>query len=207
MKASDNIKSNHFIFNSLLLKKLLPYDLSLNEFLLIIYYINTDNSSFIPDDISKTMCINDKSILTAFNKLIEKKLFTFETSTDSNGKIIESVSLKNLYDLIDGDSCNESNSSSLNNLVDYFGDSINLTDADIELVKAWLDSGFEEKTVKDAFDEAKYNGVCNLRFIDKILYEWKSKGIDSIQEKDAFIEKQVKTGSNENLFDYNWLDE
>ena len=55
--------------------------------------------------------------------------------------------------------------------------------------------------------EAVFNGVNNLRYIDKIIREWSKKGIkteeDVINDRKKFQTKK----SNKELFDYDWLNE
>ena len=207
MNVSDYIKSEHYSYNKIILNKLIAYDLSLNEFILIIYYINTNDNNFIPSELSKKLCLSDVDILNAFNRLSEKKLLQLEAQTDENGMIKETVSLNNFYNLIDLDEQKNNEVEDVEELVLYFSTAINVSDVDKELLRAWLDSGFNSSLIKAAFDEAKYNGVCNFRFIDKILYEWHEKGITTVNEKEKFIEEKASSSSSDKLFDYNWLDE
>ena len=56
--------------------------------------------------------------------------------------------------------------------------------------------------------EAIFNGVSNLRYIDKILYEWRKKGYatkaDVEKGKKAFKKKDTP---NQEVFEYDWLNE
>ena len=47
-----------------------------------------------------------------------------------------------------------------------------LSPMEYEIIKAWLDNDMSEELIKEALKEATFNGVSNLRYIDKILYEW-----------------------------------
>ena len=60
-----------------------------------------------------------------------------------------------------------------------------------------------------ALKEATYNGAANLRYIDKILYEWKKKGIKTKEdvEKQRKQFQQKKELQTKELFDYDWLNE
>ena len=77
-----------------------------------------------------------------------------------------------------------------------------------EIINAWLDNSFNEELVILALKEATYNGVSNLRYIDKILYEWEKKGIktkeDVEKERKKFESKKVES---KELFDYDWLND
>ena len=58
-----------------------------------------------------------------------------------------------------------------------------------------------------ALKEAVYNGVTNLRYIDKILYEWKKKGIKSKEDIEKERANFKKKSSKGEVFDYDWLNE
>ena len=65
-----------------------------------------------------------------------------------------------------------------------------------------------EEIIKEALKEATYNGVSNLRYIDKIIYEWNKKGyktIDDVRNKNS--KKEVEEKKDNYFFEYNWLDE
>ena len=47
-----------------------------------------------------------------------------------------------------------------------------LSPIEFEIIKAWLDNDMSEELIREAIKEATFNGVSNLRYIDKILYEW-----------------------------------
>ena len=77
-----------------------------------------------------------------------------------------------------------------------------------EIIKEWISSDYTEELIKEALKESIYNNVRNLKYIDRILYTWKSKGIttkeDIIKDKKNY-RKPVKTMTD--VFDYNWLEE
>ena len=59
-----------------------------------------------------------------------------------------------------------------------------------------------------ALKEAVFNGVSNLRYIDKILYEWKKKGLNSKEDvENNRLQFQQKKVEKKELFDYDWLNE
>ena len=75
-----------------------------------------------------------------------------------------------------------------------------LSPIEYETIKHWLDSNISEEMIKDALKEAVLNGVNNLKYIDKILFEWKKKGYKKVNNK-------KEDESLVSLPDYNWLDE
>ena len=74
-------------------------------------------------------------------------------------------------------------------------------------MNAWLLSGFDTSMIVAAINEAKYNGTCNIRYIDKLVNEWNNKGIKNSDDLDKFLKNQDSKKDQVELFDYDWLDE
>jgi len=77
---------------------------------------------------------------------------------------------------------------------------------ELEIINAWLKSGIREEVIVGALREAVFNGVNNLRYIDKIIYEWGRKGFKSMNDVDNHLRKKTKEETKD-LFDYNWLED
>ena len=79
-----------------------------------------------------------------------------------------------------------------------------------EIINAWIENGTSEETIKLALREATYNGVSNLRYIDKIISEWSKKGIKTKEDvensRKKFAQKKTTKVNNE-ILDYDWLNE
>ena len=71
-----------------------------------------------------------------------------------------------------------------------------------EIIGAWIDNNYSEDIIELALKEAVYNGVSNLKYIDKILSEWRKKGVKSTSD----VKKNVKKTKKE-VFEYDWLNE
>ncbi len=64
----------------------------------------------------------------------------------------------------------------------------------------------------EAVREATFNGVSNLRYIDKILYEWGKKGITTVQDVDKMRKKREKKEEKDvdidmEFMDWSWFDD
>jgi len=71
-----------------------------------------------------------------------------------------------------------------------------------------------EELIKEAIKEATFNGVSNLRYIDKILYEWGKAGIKTAQDvennrkKRAKIKEENTSDVNiDDIVDWDWFDD
>ena len=88
-----------------------------------------------------------------------------------------------------------------------------LSPIEFEIIKAWLDGGFSTELIKEAIKEATMNNVSNLRYIDKILFEWGKLGIKTKEdvEKNRKKRNDSKNQQDENIdldiIDYNWFDD
>ena len=72
------------------------------------------------------------------------------------------------------------------------------------IIGEWLDGNYTEEIIEEALKEAIYNGVTNLKYIDKILSEWRKKGI---KEKSDIKTKNKPKKTKKEVFEYDWLNE
>ena len=71
-----------------------------------------------------------------------------------------------------------------------------------------MEKGFSEELILEALKEAEYNGVLNLRYIDKILYEWNRKGFKTVEDVNKRFNELENTPIFESsVLDYDWLHE
>ncbi|WP_431804932.1 DnaD domain-containing protein [Halobacillus andaensis] len=94
-----------------------------------------------------------------------------------------------------------------------------LSPFEIENINIWLDQEEQEPAlIKAALREAVLMGKLNFKYIDRILREWKRKGIQTVEQArqhgKKFRQGQVKNTSSTkspvkrdvSLY-YNWLEE
>ena len=91
------IKEKDYTFKKLLFKLIKDFDLTLEELLLLIYFINQDKPVFDIKKISKATCLSENDTLIAFNSLLTKKLIKLNQIKNEGGKVIDKVSLENFY--------------------------------------------------------------------------------------------------------------
>lgn len=198
----------HFVVATHLMKKAIQKKLSLEEFILLIYFEDALDKTFQVERIKNATSLTDEQILIAFNTLMKQKLIEMKTEKDINGKLMEVISLNPLYDdLIEETKQIEEEKTKIDIYVSFeteFGRPI--SSMEYEIIGAWIEKGFSEELILGALKEAVYNGVTNLRYIDKILYEWQKKGYKTMKEvKSGLIKREEIKDSP--LFDYNWLDD
>lgn len=207
-KVYKILESKNYIFTKELVNAI-NYDITYKEFLVLVYLINDQVKTFDPQKISNEFNISLEEVMNAFNNLITHDLIKIETFKDKDGKINETISFINLYKIIDvnlnEDSKKREKLSIFDMIEKEFGRS--LSPIELEIINGWLDMGNSEELIKEALKEATYNGVKNLRYIDKILCEWGKKGFKTSGD----VEKHLKTKDNNEeireLFEYDWIND
>ena len=204
-KVVNLIKEKDITFPRLLL---LHYkDLKLDDLeLIIVIYILNSSLEFNPKKMSEDLRITLQEVLMKIDSLSNKDILKIELKKINNIRQ-EFINIDSLYNKLSYFVINEEIQEKTN-IYDIFEKEFGrtLSPMEYEIINGWLNDGMNEDIVVQALKEAIYNGVSNLRYIDKILYEWKNKGLTTTQKieqnRTNFNKKEKKE-----LFDYNWLDD
>ena len=194
----------------------IPYFLLINykklnlteqELIILIFIINS--KEYNPKMISDAMDIKLPLLLEMISNLEEKGMLKIELKK-INGVNTEVCILDCLYEKLGLLSMKKEETNDDKTIYDTFETELGrtLSPIEYELVSDWLNDTSEE-ILKLALKEATYNGVSNFRYIDRIIHEWKKKGIqtkeDVIKNNEEFRKK--KDSKKQELFDYDWLNE
>ena len=139
--------------------------------------------AFNPKKISSEIEFNLEEIMTLFESLITKDILKLDNKK-VNGMIVENINLDGLYNKM----CNLiiiEEEPKQTTIYDTFEEKFGRTLSPMEyaIIGGWLDLNYTEELILMALDEAIYNGVYKLNYIDKILFEWNKKGIKSKEDK------------------------
>jgi DNA replication protein len=205
-----NKDNKKLVVESVFIKEALKRKLSLEEFLLLLYFDNSFDSIFDVPSIAKTLKMNDEQVLDSFSKLMDKNLIKVDAIPNTFGKVVEHISLDNYYNCIVEDTKKIKKEETKNDIFSVFEKEFGrtLSGMDYEIIKAWMDKGFSEELILGALNEASYNGVTSLRYIDKILFEWNKKGFKTMDD----VKNHLKTKDTSNLcetkvLNFDWLDD
>lgn len=204
------------------IKNYKKFNLGLDEFLFLMYLYNLgDNVLFNPGEFSDKLNVNLTEIMNYVGSLTDKGLIRVDVIKNDKGYMEEMIILDDFYNklsLVIMDDVNESKSNSSKSDVfeiieKEFGRT--LSPIEIEIIRTWLDNNFSEDLIKEALKEATFNGVSNLRYIDKILYEWAKSGINTVEaveekrKKRKASTKSIDKDSDIDLdtIEWNWFDE
>ena len=216
MKSSKLIelfKTKNIVIPLYILKNYKDFALELDEFIFLMYLYNLgDNILFDIEKFSEELGLNNKDILNYIGNLTDKKLIDIK-SVKSDKISVEKISLDGFYTklgllVMDNINNTDNDSSTVYEMIEKeFGRT--LSPMEYEIIKEWLNNNISEELIKEALKEATYSGVSNLRYIDKILYEWGKLGIknkEDISKKKKNRKENKKVDLDNVDLDWNWFD-
>lgn len=196
----------------LLLMQYRSLKLTDRQFIFLVYLLGEENHSFNPKQIGQDLGLSLEDVMEEITTLTTFGLVKLELKKIGNVRD-EVINLDGLYQRIVSVMINGVPEEKKEVSVDVFTTfekefGRTLSPMEYEIINAWLDGDYTEELVLLALKEATYNGVSNLRYIDRILHEWYKKGIknaaDIEKEKRTFQTRKTKTSE---LFDYDWLND
>lgn len=188
----NSFKTKNFVINENIVKTIKNLDITINEFLLILYFINV-KALLDLNDIKKVLSFSEEETLNTYTSLINKGFIEVRVLKEG-GVVSEVISLDIFYDkLVMNETSEVNNNDIYSNFEREFGRV--LSPFEYETINKWIENGVSEDIIVSALKEAVINGACNLRYIDKIIYEWTKKG-SKPKEEDYTI-----------LDDFDWLND
>ena len=159
-------------------------------------------------EITELMTIDAHVCSQIFMGLINDGLFLVASNEDEQGRRSENYSLAPLFLKIEVILKNDANvrrtadlEALYTKIEHLFGV---LSPRDVELVQMWMsDDGFDASLIELALAEMQMHDIRSLRYVDKILLDWKRKNIYTVDEaKRSLIDfrrlKVAKEGSVNN---------
>lgn len=203
-KIKKILQNKDVIIPGLLFYNYRKLNMSADELIVVSYLLSVD-SSFNPKKISSELNLPLGDLMDMLEHLKELDLVKIELKKVDNVRK-EVIDTDGLYNKLVGLIINDSPKENTNQIYDVFEKEFGrtLSPIEYEIINAWQDSNINEETIILALKEAVYNGVTNLRYIDKILNEWGKKGIKTQEDLDnsrhVFKPKQEIPDD-----DYDWL--
>lgn len=208
-KVNQIIRERDIVIPRLLFLNYKKLGMSSDELVFLIYLINSDDI-FNPMQISTDLELSLNDVMGCMESLTSKGFIKVELRKNGNVRN-EYVNLDGMYDklsyLLVSDERTQETS-----IFDIFEKEFGRTISpmEYEIIGAWIENGTSEETIILALREATYNGVSNLRYIDKIISEWTKKGIkteqDVLKSRMNFKKKKENKPANE-ILNYDWLND
>lgn len=224
MKSSKLIeifKQGNMVIPLYLLQHFKDLKLKLEEFIFLMYLYNLgDNFIFDPTKFGNDLNMSLVEVMSLIEVLTDKKFIRVESKKNDKGIMEEFIIMDDFYSkltMITIDEVNkETNDASKSDIFEViqkeFGRTI--SPIEFEIIKAWIESGINENVIKEAVKEATFNGVSNLRYIDKILYEWGKLGVKTVEDVEKNRMKRNNTNKNQvnedvdmDVIEWNWFDD
>lgn len=218
-KLIDIFKQGHIVIPLFMLQHYKELKLEIGEFLFLMYLYNLGNKFiFDPSKFADDLNLDIKDIMNYIGTLSEKHFIRVEVMKNDKGLMEEMVLMDDFYSklsLITMDEVNNVSSADSSNIYEViekeFGRT--LSPMEYEIIRAWLDNDMSEELIQEAIKEATYNGVSNLRYIDKILYEWSKLGIKTAKDvsdnkkKRAKAKEETSSDVDMDIMDWDWFDD
>ena len=203
----DVVKTSDLIIPSILLLNYKDLNISEKELIFLSLLMNVEGDIvFDPVYFSQRLGFDVNEIMDMISNLSTKNYVEIVVKKEDK-KMKEYISIDSFYEklllsTVEQDEVNIENSTIYNTIEEEFGRT--LSPIEYETISGWLNAKIDEGLIKEALKEAVLNGVNNLKYIDKILYEWTKKGY----KKASDVKKRPKKEPEEiELFSYDWLDE
>lgn len=201
------------------------------EALLLLHLMafHAENNDFpTPTDLAMRLHLNETEVTMKLQSLLQKGLLEITQGVDQNGRISEKYSLFPLWDrmldFIQTNTMNEQTEEKKNEegeIFTLFEQEFGrlFSPMEIETISMWMDvDRHSPAIIKQALKEAVLAGKLSLRYIDRILFEWKKKNIKTVKQvekhTEQFHQKTTTTYQRntpqENTTKvpfYNWLEE
>ncbi len=197
------------------------FNLDTENFFFLMYLTSAGKKiKFDPTSMKEDLNVDLEYIMTRIEELSEKKLISVDVEKNKQGMMEEYISLENFWNYVVKVMIEDFNQEDLpeqgtiyEQIEREFGRT--LSPIEYEIIGAWVSSNISEELIQEALKEAVFNGVSNLRYMDKILYEWGKKGYKNKKDVERSREKWKNEKSPESrpkkekkeVFDYNWLEE
>ena len=224
MKSSKLIeifKQGNMVIPLYLLQHFKDLKLKLEEFIFLMYLYNLgDNFVFDPTKFGNDLNMSLVEVMSFIEALTDKKFIRVESKKNDKGIMEEFIIMDDFYSkltMITIDEVNkETNDASRSDIFEVIQKEFGRTISPIEyeIIKAWIESGINESVIKEAVKEATFNGVSNLRYIDKILYEWGKLGVKTVEDVEKNRMKRNNTNKNQvneevdmDVIEWNWFDD
>lgn len=203
------LKEKNYIVKNFLIKLAVELNLTLDDTLLLIYFMNQEEPTLNLPLISQSIYLSEERVIASFQKLVGIKLITMKVEKDSKGVRKEVISLDNIIKFATSDITSKHRTEEKDNIFEKFETEFgrSLSPMEYEIINDWLNKGVSKELIVQALREAIYNGAKSLRYINKILLSWQEKGYKTKEDINEGLKKESEDTVLTDLIDFNWLDE
>lgn len=201
---------NHYTIPKYVLTYSKELGLDMNALILLIYFLNQKNKEiFDYKKIIDDLDFSEKELLDSISLLKDKRLLSIQMEKNELGILEEKIDVSSFYEIIfskflDEKKDEKDHGDLFNNFEKEFGRT--LSPMEYEIINNWIESGISNDLILAALKETVFNGVNNLRYVDKILYEWNKRGIKKASDL-VSKERKKEEEKDTDCYEYDWLNE
>lgn len=214
VKLNKVISDGNIVIPLYILKYFKKLNLTMDEFIFLMYLYNKqDNSDFNPEKIALDLNLDIMEVMGYISILTDKGYITLDVLKTENNILEEVINLNNFYERISTFLINSEvdikEENKKENILQYVEQELGrpLNSLEIKTIHDWQEAKIDDSLIMEALKIALNDGVYSLKYIDKILFDFKNRGYQNALD----IKKEVEptsTKSNEIEFvDWNWLDD
>lgn len=203
------LKDKNYVVPSYILENYKNLNISLDSFVVLIYLLNLSEPILSDvNTISEKLNMNKKEAIFAIDELKTKKIINIKLEENKEKRLEENIYLTPLYEKVFMNLIEEKKEEEMDiysNFEEEFGRT--LSPIEYELINSWSES-YNKEIILEALKESVLNGVKNLKYVDKILFEWNKKGYKKIgqikKDKEDFSKKKRTTVE---IPDFDWVND
>lgn len=211
-KLINVLKTRMIYYPLYLYRYRIELDLSDSNFIFLTYLMNFgDKFSFDLERFSKDLNIEPEEVFERIESLRKNKFIEISTIEKEKKLKEEEITLLPLYKkisdiIISEEDDKENEEELLTDIEKSFGRT--LSPIEVDFIMNWNKKGYSNEIILSAIKETILNGANNLKYADKILFEWNKKGIKTVEdvEKDK-LEFRLGNVKSDEIYDYDWLNE
>ena len=211
-KLINVLKTRMIYYPLYLYRYRIELDLSDSNFIFLTYLMNFgDKFSFDLERFSKDLNIEPEEVFERIESLRKSKFIEISTIEKEKKLKEEEITLLPLYKkisdiIISEEDDKENEEELLTDIEKSFGRT--LSPIEVDFIMNWNKKGYSNEIILSAIKETILNGANNLKYADKILFEWNKKGIKTVEdvEKDK-LEFRLGNIKSDEIYDYDWLNE
>ena len=211
-KFNKVIQDGNIVIPLYILKYFKKLNITMDEFIFLMYLYNKqDKIDFNPDKIANDLNLDIMEVMGFISVLSDKGYISLDVIKSDNNILEEVINLSNFYEKIsiilldNGDECINNK----DNLLKYVEKELGrpLSSVEIQTVEGWLENKIDESLIKEAIKIALNDGVFSLKYIDRILFDFKSRGVSHVEDISNLNNSHDDNIENIDLEDWNWLDD
>ena len=211
-KFNKVIQDGNIVIPLYILKYFKKLNITMDEFIFLMYLYNKqDNLDFNPEKISLDLNIDIMEVLVYISTLTDKGYLNLQVKKTDNNLLEEVIDLSSFYEkisilLINNEEIETNNKGILSFVEKELARPI--SSLEIQMIEGWKNNNISDELIKEAIRLALNDGVYSLKYIDKILIDWKNHGYKDVNDvKNTKQDKQVEENINDDITYWDWLED